>query len=164
MLKPTLLALAIVAASASAWADTQTTTFNVLLTITKACNFTTAATDVNFGSVASTATNVQNVGNLRVTCTKGTGYNIGLSAGNGTAATVGARTMKGATAGNTDEVGYTLYREIGRTSNWGNTVGTDTVAGTGTGLEQNVPVYGALASANFTADTYSDVITATVTY
>lgn len=164
MLKPALLSLVILSATAAAWADTKTTTFNVLLTITKACNFTTAASDVDFGSQLSTATNVQNLGNLRVTCTKGTGYNLGLSAGAGTGATVAARKMKGVTAGNTDEVPYTLYRESARTSNWGNTVGTDTVTGVGTGIEQTIPVYGTVPSANFAADNYKDVITATVTY
>lgn len=164
MLKPALFSLAILSATTSAWAETKTTTFNVLLTITKACNFTTAASDVNFGSQLSTATNVQNLGNLYVTCTKGTGYDIGLSAGTGTSATVTARKMKGLTAGNTDEVPYALYRESNRTDNWGDTVGTDTVAGTGTGAEQTVPVYGTVPSANFRADSYKDVITATVTY
>ncbi len=164
MLKPAILTLAIISATSAVWADTKTTTFNVLLTITKACNFTTAASDVNFGSQASTATNVQNVGNLYVTCTKSTAYDIGLSAGTGTGATVLARTMKGLTAGNTDEVPYLLYRESARSSNWGTTVGTDTVAGVGNGLEQIIPVYGTVPSTNHRADSYKDVITATVTY
>lgn len=164
MLKPALLALSIVCATSVAWADTKTTTFAVLLTITKACNFTTAASDVNFGPQASTATNVQNLGNLYVTCTRNTPYDIGLSAGTGTGATVSARAMKGLTGGNTDEVPYALYRESARSSNWGATVGTDTVAGVGNGLEQIVPVYGTVPSANFRADSYRDVITATVTY
>ncbi|AMM24254.1 Csu type fimbrial protein [Variovorax sp. PAMC 28711] len=164
MLKPVILALAIVSAAPVAGADTKTTTFNVLLTIAKACNFTTAASDVNFGSQLSTATNVQNLGNLYVTCTKNTAYDIGLGAGTGTGATVSARTMKGLTGGNTDEVPYVLYRESTRSSNWGATVGTDTVAGVGNGQEQIVPVYGTVPSANFRADSYKDVITATVTY
>lgn len=164
MRKPVLFALVLAAASVPAWADTKTTTFNVLLTITKACNFTTAASDVDFGSQLSTATDVLNLGNLRVTCTKGTPYTIGLSAGNGTGSTITTRKMKAVTGGNTDEVPYALYRESGRTSNWGNTDGTDTVPGSGTGLEVTIPVYGKVPSANFPADNYKDVITATVTY
>jgi spore coat protein U-like protein len=61
-------------------------------------------------------------------------------------------------------VPYALYRDAGRTLNWGNNTGTDTYGGTGTGLEQNIPVNGRLPSANFAADSYSDLITATVTY
>lgn len=166
MFKRSLLVLAIVAASAASvpsWADTPTTTFNVQMTVTKACNFETGGTDVNFGSVQSTAGSATGAGSLKVNCTKGTTYDIGLSAGSGTLATVTARTMKG-TGANTDEVPYALYRESGRTTNWGNTVGTTTVGGTGTGVVQTVNVYGSVSGTNFTADAYSDIITATVTY
>ncbi len=159
-----LVFASIVATTSSAWADTQTTHFNVLLTITKACSFTTAAADVDFGSHASSATNLQNLGNLYVTCTKGTSYDIGLSAGDGTSSTVTSRKMKGLAIGNTDEVPYSLYREIGRATNWGDTVGVDTVSDVGTGAQQTIPIYGTVPSANFSADSYSDIITATVTY
>jgi spore coat protein U-like protein len=166
MFKRTLLTLAIAAASAASapsWADTPTTTFNVQMTVTKACNFETGGTDVDFGSVQSTAGSATGAGSLKVNCTKGTTYDIGLSAGGGTSATVTARKMKG-TGANTDEVPYALYRESARTNNWGNTVSTDTVGGVGTGATQTINVYGSVSGTNFTADAYSDIITATVTY
>lgn len=154
----------LVTATGTAFADTATTTFNVLLTITKACSFSTAASDVNFSARASTATNVDADGTLRVTCTKGTPYTIGLSAGAGSGATTISRKMKSVGVTNLDEVPYALYRNAGRTLNWGNTPGTDTYGASGTGVEQSIQVNGRLPSANFSADSYSDLITATVTY
>jgi spore coat protein U-like protein len=151
-------------ASAGALAETATTTFNVLLTITKACSFSTAASDVNFGPRASSAAAVDADGTLRVTCTKGTPYTVGLSAGAGSGATVSTRKMKSTGGTNPDEVPYNLYRDTNRTLNWGNTPGTDTLGASGTGAEQSIQVNGRLPSANFTADSYSDLITATVTY
>ena len=158
-------AFSFLTAAAPASAETKDTTFNVLLTITKACNFTTAANDVNFGSSLSTAINIENAGSLRVTCTKGTSYTIGLSAGSGTGATTSGRKMKAVGApGNTDEVPYALYRDSGRTSNWGDAASADTYSSSGLGTEQIIPVNGRVPSANFSAGNYSDTIVATVTY
>ena len=39
-------------------------------------------------------------------------------------------------------VNYSLFSNSGRTTNWGNTVGTDTVSGTGIGSAQSLTVYG----------------------
>lgn len=164
MLKPTLAVLVALGAVSTAIADTKTTSFNVKLTITQACNFTAAASDVNFGSNLSTAVNIDTAGSLRVTCTKGTAFNIGLSAGNGTSATTTVRKMKSATAGNTDEVPYALYRDSDRQQNWGDAGSADIASSSGLGTEQTLQVYGRVPGANFKADSYSDVIVATVTY
>nr|WP_287115276.1 spore coat protein U domain-containing protein [Mesorhizobium sp.] len=44
-------------------------------------------------------------------------------------------------------------------------MGTDTLAGTGTGAEQTYPVYGQVpVQETSTAGTYADVITVTLTY
>ena len=60
---------------------------------------------------------------------------------------------------------YGLYRDSGRTNNWGSTIGTDTQAGTGTGLLQNLTVYGRIASAQTPlAGVYTDTVTVTLTY
>jgi spore coat protein U-like protein len=164
ILKSHLLATALfaaAAASAPAFAA-DTTTFNVKITILKACNVdAAAATDVDFGSVASTATNTDNAGALNVSCTPLTPYNIALDNGqNGT--TVDDRKM----ANGPDLVPYQLYRAAARGVGdvWGATVGTNTYSGTGNGLVQNVPVYGRVPSANFPAGSYNDVVTATIIY
>jgi spore coat protein U-like protein len=62
-------------------------------------------------------------------------------------------------------VSYSLYSNAARTTNWGNTVGTDTVAGTGTGSNQSYTVYGSVPAQTTPAPaTYTDTITVTVTY
>lgn len=139
-----------------------TTTFNVTVTITTVCNVdAAAATDVAFGSQPSTATNIDAAGALSVQCTTSAPYAIALDNGlNG--ASVSTRAMNsGATL-----VPYQLYRDVARGPGdvWGSTAGVDDYTGTGNGAVQNIPVYGRVASANFPAGSYADVVTATITY
>jgi spore coat protein U-like protein len=62
-------------------------------------------------------------------------------------------------------VTYSLYSDSGRATVWGNTVGTNTVAGTGNGASQSYTVYGrAPAQTTPAAGTYTDTVTVTVTY
>jgi spore coat protein U-like protein len=151
-------------ASGAADAATATTSFNVRITITAACDIsTTAPTDVNFGTQPSTATNVDNQGALNVNCTPSAPYTIALDNGqNGTDANT--RKMSSGTA----LVPYQLYRNATRTAAdiWGSTTGTggNVYAASGTGTVQTVPVYGRVPSTNFAAGSYADVITATITY
>ncbi len=160
-----VLALAMFGVAASANAATDTKSFNVTLTITSTCDIhTAAATDVAFGSQVSTATNIDAAGNLVVNCTPSTAYTIALDNGqNGV--DVNTRKMKdGAGA----LVPYQLYKATARGASdvWGSTTGAggNVLAGSGTGANVNVPVYGRVASANFPAASYTDQVTATVTY
>jgi spore coat protein U-like protein len=58
-----------------------------------------------------------------------------------------------------------LYRDSARSLTWGQTVGTDTAAGTGTGAAQTLTVYGRVAPQNTpAAGTYTSTVTATVTF
>ena len=62
-------------------------------------------------------------------------------------------------------LGYGLFKDASHTINWGVTVGTDTVAGTGNGLAQPITVYGQIPAAEYVqAGAYSDTVTATITY
>lgn len=148
--------------SMNAIAATSTTTFGVSATVSASCSV--SATALSFGTVdvlAGTATDATTT--VDVTCTNGTTYNVGLDAGTGSGATVTARKMTGST---TNTLNYSLYSDSGRTTNWGNTVGTDTVASTGSGSAQSLTVYGRVPSGQSatTVDTYNDTITVTVTY
>lgn len=128
-------------------------------TINANCNV--SATNVDFGSVGVLASNVDSTGSVTVRCTDSTPYNIGLSAGTGSGATVASRRM---TSG-VKTVTYSLYSDSGRTSVWGNTIGTDSVSGTGTGLDQPYAVYArAPAQTTPAPGTYTDTIVVTVTY
>jgi spore coat protein U-like protein len=121
-----------------------------------------SATPIAFGTytgavVAVTAT-------ITVTCTTSTPYTISLSAGLGTGptATVTTRHMMGPAAA---ILGYVLTSDAPHAVNWGLTPGTDTVAGTGTGIAQPITVYAQEAAAQYvTPGAYTDTVTATVTY
>jgi spore coat protein U-like protein len=60
---------------------------------------------------------------------------------------------------------YSLYKDSARGSVWGNTVGTNTAAGTGTGSAQTSTVFGRVPSQSVPAPgTYNDTIVVTATF
>ncbi|MDO8838566.1 MAG: spore coat U domain-containing protein [Parvibaculum sp.] len=156
-----MLAVALLAIPAGpALADTATTTFSVTATVNHAC--LVSASDLNFGVYDPfSETAHDGATTLGVTCTIGTAYDVGLSAGLGAGATVAARKM---TAGE-NTLTYSLYRNASRSQVWGVTVDTDTVPGTGTGASQTLDVYGRIpALQSVPPATYVDTITVTVWY
>ncbi|GAB2501143.1 spore coat U domain-containing protein [Pseudoxanthomonas sangjuensis] len=155
-----LLVLAGAALATPAFAQTASTTFDVTITITSTCSIDApTATDVAFGTHPSTETDVDADGLLNVNCTLGTPYDIALNEGlNG--ADVATRAM----SDGANEVPYQLFQDAGRTTVWGETAGIDTLAGTGSGAVQEIPVYGRVPSTNFPASSYTDTVTATITY
>jgi spore coat protein U-like protein len=99
---------------------------------------------------------------ISVTCTNSTPYNLGLNAGAASGATVTTRKMSGPNAG---LLAYSLTSDSAHSVNWGSTVGTDTVTGTGSGSAQALTVYGQVAAGQYVnPGAYTDTITATVTY
>ncbi|MEI9429832.1 Csu type fimbrial protein [Mesorhizobium sp. Cs1299R1N3] len=146
--------------SSEARATTTTSSMSVQMTITASCTINSAAT-LNFGSSGVIAANVDQASTLQVQCTNTTPYNIGLNAGTGTGATVATRKMTN--GGST--INYSLYSDSGRTTVWGNTVGTDSVSATGNGAAQSFTVYGRVPSQSTPAPAvYTDTVTVTVTY
>ncbi|AYY55954.1 spore coat protein U [Burkholderia multivorans] len=141
---------------------TATATFTVTLTLQPNC--TIAANPLNFGTNGVLATAINQQTTLNVTCTNTTPYNVGLDAGTVTGSSVASRLMAGTSTGNTTTtVAFQLYQDAGRTTIWGNTQGTNTVAGTGTGAAQSLTVYGQVpAQATPKPDTYQTTVTATV--
>jgi spore coat protein U-like protein len=93
-------------------------------------------------------------------CTASFGYSVGLNAG----LTGGAVTTRKMTSGG-NSLSYALYQESGRITNWGNTKGTDAVAGTSpatAGSDVGLTVYGALTALQYpTPGSYTDTIIAT---
>lgn len=147
--------------SGSAPAATTTSTFAVTMTITADCLITSSNT-LAFGSSGVLAANVDANTTLGVQCTNTTPYNIGLNAGTGSGATVASRKMTGPSSA---LINYSLYTTAGRTTVWGNTVGTDTVAGTGNGSTQTSTIYGRVPSQSTPAPgSYTDTVTVTVTF
>jgi spore coat protein U-like protein len=150
--------LALGLAPTSAIAATATTTFAVTATVQATC--LVSATAMAFGNYTAAVANSSST--VSVTCSNTTPYNLGLSAGLATGATVSARKMTGPGSA---LLGYSLFSDSARTVNWGQTVGTDTVTGTGNGTAQALTVYGDVPAGQYLAPgSYSDTITATVTY
>jgi len=153
-------AAVLTALAGAAYAATTTSTFQVQITIASACTIVSTAT-LNFGSQGVLTAAVNNTSTLNVQCTNTTPYNVGLDAGQGTGATVAARKMTGGAA----TVTYTIYQDSGRTTVWGNTIGTNTVTGTGNGASQALTLYGQVPAQTTPAPaSYSDTVTVTVTY
>ena len=162
------VALAVAAAigAGSAVAATATTTFPVTAAVGANCIAT--ATGMAFGTYLPGNGNVNQTSTVSVRCTSGTPYTVGLNAGTFGGATVTTRRM----ANGALPLSYSLFSDAGRTVNWGNTPGTDTLAGAGTGLAAAsaaaFTVYGQISDsgANLaaTVGAYTDTITVNVVY
>lgn len=161
LLKYALLAGASLLPTLPAIAATATGSMNVRITITDECKVQTAS-DLDFGSHGVIDANVDQTSTINVQCTTGKSYNVGLSAGAGTGATVAVRKMTGPASATID---YTIYRESTRTQLWGTTIPTDTVGGTGNGAIQPLTVYGRVPPQTTPpAGLYTDTVSITITY
>ena len=140
--------------------QTAQTTFRVTANVSALCEVT--ATDLDFGAYsAQSGSPLQGTTLLRATCTPNTTYNIGLSEGTSPGATVNQRKM----VSGTNALNYQLYSDSSHTAIWGNTTGTDTVTGVGTGLAQDHTVFGSVpASQVIPAGDYGDTITVRIYY
>ncbi len=143
----------------TSYAASTTSTFAVQATIAATCTINSAST-LNFGTLGVLASNTDQTSTIQVACTNTTPYNIGLDAGTGSGATVATRKLTSGSAGQL----LALQRQ--RTHHvWGTTIGTDTVAATGSGAAQSYTVYGRIPAQTTPAPgNYADTITVTVTY
>jgi spore coat protein U-like protein len=162
MISRMLLCAAAIAAgipASAAMAATQTTTFQVTANVQAAC-LINSADDLDFGDY--TGSRIDATSGISVTCTNTTAYNVGLDAGTSAGATVTTRHMTGPGGA---LLAYNLDSDASRSINWGNTVGVDTVAGTGNGSAQTLTVYGRLPAAQHPSPGgYTDTITVTLTF
>jgi spore coat protein U-like protein len=154
------IAVGLAVTGSVAYAATTQSTFGVNVTIQAQCLINSAST-MAFGTTGVLSANVNQTSTIVVQCTDTTTYDIGLDAGGGTGATVTTRKLTG--SGGT--INYSLYTDTNRTTVWGNTLSSDTVAATGNGAAQSYTVYGRIPAQTTPAPaTYSDTITITVTY
>ena len=158
--KATAAAACFLQFASGALASTTTSTFTMQLTLA-ATSVINSASTLDFGTTGVLTANVDQTSTLSVTSTNTTPYNIGLDVGTGTGATAAVRklTSGGAT------INYSLYSDAARTTVWGPTVGTNTVAATGNGAAQSYTIYGRVPAQTTPAPgTYTDTVTVTVTY
>lgn len=150
--------LALAFAPISASATTATATFAVSTTVTNACTISGAA--LTFGAYTGVLDNASTT--LTVKCTNNGDYTVALNAGQTTGGTVTTRLM----ANGTNTLGYSLYTSNAYSTIWGDGTGsTQTVSGVGSGANQTLTVYGQIpANEASVSGTYTDTITATITY
>jgi spore coat protein U domain-containing protein, fimbrial subunit CupE1/2/3/6 len=138
---------------------TSSTSFSATATVLSTCNVN--ATTVNFGSQGVLSGNTDAQGSLSIQCSASLPYTVSLDGGSSGASDPAQRKMSltGAT------VTYGLYRDAARSLPWGNTVGTNTASGTGTGVTQSQTVYGRIAAQTTPKPgSYSDSVVVTVGY
>lgn len=161
MARISLLSVLLICTFASVGAKAATATGNFQVQINIQANCIVASTsDLNFGNVGILSANIDSTSTVSVQCTTSTPYTIGFNQGvNGGSVTT--RQMAGAGG----LINYSLFRDAGRTQNWGSTAGSDTIAGVGNGAVQNYTVYGRVPAQTTPAPAlYTDTITVTVTY
>ena len=160
MILPLLAAGALLAQAHTGQAATDTATFQSTITLQADCQILSTNT-LDFGTNGILTSNVDATATFNVQCTDTTAYNVGLDAGSTSGGTVTTRKM---TSGS-DTVDYKMFSDSGRTSNWGETVTVDTVAGIGNGASQTLTIYGRVPAQTTPAPgTYTDTVTITVTY
>jgi len=142
-----------------AFAGEATDSFSVSAEVVASCSVTAA--DLGFGTYDPiNGGDVDGSADVSVTCSNEAPYEVGLTAASGI---VGSRQMSDAGVGT---LSYELYSDSGRSTAWGDTTETDTVADTGTGSAKAHTVYGRIAQGQNSAPigNYSDTVTVTVSY
>lgn len=157
-----LAAVAAVAmlASLDAFAATADSTFAVTARVNKTC--TIATTAIDFGDYTGAAVPMNST--LTLACSKGTSFDVTLSTGGGGSYT--PRQMSG-TGANLDKLNYNLFFDSGLTQIWGDGSGTTVTFSdvTSDKASHDFTIYGSVtAGQDVNWDTYSDSITATVTF
>lgn len=155
--------LLVVGMLASAELPAQTpasTTFRVSANVQAVCAVT--ATDLDFSNYnAQSGSPLLGQTMMQVNCTPGSGYHIALNAGTSPGATVNQRKM----VSGANRLDYQLYSDANRTKIWGNTVPVNTVFGVGTGVAQQLTVFGSVPAAQVVpAGSYTDTITVNIYY
>lgn len=157
------LAMALVGTAPAAIAATANTTMGVTALVLSTC--IVVATPVSFGNYSLSALDAS--GLVTVTCTPDVlSYTVGLDAGTGSGANTTVRKMTALLS--SDTLSYSLFRDSGRTQNWGDTLGelqASSNAASTIGTIKTFPVYGRLtANQTATIGAYLDTIQVSVNY
>jgi spore coat protein U-like protein len=152
-------AMGVAMAAQGALAATQSVGVTVSANVSSVCAI--SAGSVSFGEVGLTGPTDTNA-IVSTTCTNGAVYSIGLDNGLNTLA--GQRRL----VSGVNSLNYDLFKDPGHVERWGSTAGVDTAADVGTGLPQDLTIWGeipggqALTSGNGSA--FADTVQVTVTY
>jgi spore coat protein U domain-containing protein, fimbrial subunit CupE1/2/3/6 len=155
-----ILVAFVILGSRPSFAVTISSTMNVTLQIVAEC-VVDLTPDLNFATVGLLDSNIDVTVDITVECTSGTTYDIKIGPGDHDSGSDTDRNMSSGTA----DVDYDLYQDSGHTLPWGQTTGTNTVSGTGTGGDVVHTVYGRVPSQTTPApDNYTDTVLIMVDY
>ena len=149
--------------SGVSFGSTITATMPVTATVSNTCS-TVTANAIAFGEYNPlNATPGDADGNIAVTCTDNTPFDVSLNAGTTTGGSIANRKMAGPNGTN---LAYNLYTDSGHDTVWGDGTTGSVVSGTGTGSAVNETVYGEVAAGQqgVEAGSYSDTVTVSVNY
>jgi spore coat protein U-like protein len=133
--------------------------FTVSANVSASCLVT--ASDARFGAKLKLDAEVDTANQIIVRCSAGIPYQIGLDGGQAGASDPASREMRNGA----HRVLYGIFADAARKKGWGNSLGENTVSGTGTGGVQGYTGYLRIhPQATPPAGTYSDRIVVTVTY
>jgi spore coat protein U domain-containing protein, fimbrial subunit CupE1/2/3/6 len=133
--------------------------FTVTATGATICSVSGAT--LNFGSVGVLRSAVDATGFVTVTCTNSLPYTIALDGGLSGATNPTQRMM----SQSSQRITYGLYQDSLRAQPWGDSAGSNTAAGTGSGLAQTLTVYGRVpVQTTPSPGTYSDTVVVTISY
>jgi len=131
------------------------------VTATNATTCSVNASTLNFGSTGVLRSALDAASSVTVTCTNAAPYTVALDGGLSGATNPAQRKMSQAA----EQITYGLYQNSARTQPWGDSVGTNTSAGTGSGLAQTFTIYGRVpAQSTPSPGTYTDTVVVTLSY
>lgn len=145
----------------TAYAQTATGSLPVSATVLENC--TVVATPLVFGALTEVgAADVDSTAVLTLTCTPNADFYVAMD--EGANASSGARRMKNATSA--EFLPYEIYTDNTYATVWGNTQGTDTVAGTAPTGVATLTAYGRIDEgvSSVSAGAYADTVTITVNF
>jgi spore coat protein U-like protein len=127
-------------------------------TVAGACSV--GASSIAFGNITNGVA-LSGTGSVSVTCSSGGAYTVDL--GSGLNLSGGHRRMSSG-GSPPNFLTYDLYQDASHLLLWGTSVSGTTEAGTGTGLAQNITVYGNVPAQASASGVYSDSVTITVSF
>lgn len=137
------------------------TTAPFTVTATNTTNCAVGVAPLNFGTTGILRAALDAASTITVTCTNAAAYTVALDGGLSGATNPTQRKMSQASA----TITYGLYQDASRVTPWGNSVGTNTMAGIGSGLPQTLTVYGRVPAQNTPSPgSYSDTVVMTISY
>jgi spore coat protein U-like protein len=175
LITATMLTFSGFAAMSANASGTKTSEFGITTTITSVCAIDAAAAAISFTDIAAgtaladgTISNKKSAGDISVMCSTDAPYVINLTTNGKPLSTTGEGLMTGLLG---DTIAYQLHSTLAGDKVWGN-AGTleltgNGVAGIGLGVSTPVKhsVYATITgSTDVKQDTYTDTITASVTY